>query len=136
MEKQQTELSPIRFKLRYVPQIRNKDAELIFEFFMVFSRFEFALKYTGFRKVINGRVEPDWKKFGISIQDAFDIDKSPEIRRAFDYLLANQPKVQIFNGEKLEWQERSRNKNDDIVVQVIDCVKGVRNNLFHGGKFP
>jgi hypothetical protein len=49
MEERITKVTPFSVRLRYIPQIPREDVDLIFEFFMVYSRFEFALKQVGFR---------------------------------------------------------------------------------------
>jgi hypothetical protein len=44
------------------------------------------------------------------------------------------PKKQILKAGKLDWESPNEVKGD--IQSVISAVKRVRNNLFHGGKFP
>ena len=47
------------------------DADLLLDFFLVFSRVEYALKNGGFVKGDERRVDPDWDGFAASIKDQF-----------------------------------------------------------------
>jgi hypothetical protein len=136
MEERKTQIAPNPFQLRYVPEIRGRDADLIFEYFMVFSRLEFALKQAGFRRIASDQhVEPDWNAFSSRYQSKFVADKYPELKEAFYYYLIKPPKVQIVENNKLCWKDRQQGKGSDF-VWVINSIRVVRNNLFHGGKFP
>jgi hypothetical protein len=137
MNEQETKVVPFRAKLRYLPRIRNQDTDLIFEFFMVYSRFEASLKEAGFHRTARDEhVEPDWRKFAKHVQDKLNPDISPEFRRAFDYYLNSPPKIQIVKNERLGWKENTKRDKETDFAWVIRSIGIVRNNLFHGGKFP
>ena len=137
MKDQRTQIAPIKVRLRYAPEIYREDTELIFEFFMVYSRFEFALKQTGYRRIAKDEhVEPNWYEFSSKFQEKFNPDKSPELHQAFDYYLSNPPKIQVVENDKLSWKKNYKRENDTDFTWIIRSIGIVRNNLFHGGKFP
>lgn len=102
-------------------------------FFLMFSRFEYALKRAGYLKK-GTRVEADWKKFGEEIEGKFAAQKCKELGEAIQYLEEKPPRIQIQNNGKLDWCETPLEKGD--IQGCADAVKRVRNNLFHGGKYP
>jgi hypothetical protein len=119
--------------------IRNlgPDKQLAFDFFVVFSRFEYTLKLTPCRKC-NGRAEADWNKFASFLQESHP-DKVVEIIKIADYLLKNPPQKQICKDNVLDWEIPKRNRsepNNYDIFYVFDYINIVRNNLFHGGKYP
>lgn len=137
MNEQEIKVVPFRARLRYLPRIRGEESDLIFEFFMVYSRFEAALKQAGFHRTArDGHVEPDWRKFSEQVQEKFNPDDSTELRQAFNYYLLHPPKIQGVDNEKLIWMQNKKRENDTDFIWVIRSVGIVRNNLFHGGKFP
>lgn len=110
------------------------DRCLLFDFFLVFSRTEYALKNGGFSKGDERRVDPDWEMFSASIKDVFDKDKSRELSDAFNYMLQSPPKKQVLRQNKLYWDENIPNGNLANIEKVLILVRRIRNNLFHGGK--
>jgi hypothetical protein len=115
------------------------DRELIIEFFAVFSRFECALIRSGFWREA-GR-HPDkypavnMKEFGELIAVDFANVTSEEFRSACRCLKNAKIERQKIKGGKIVWDPR---RDDDVqeAVLVLDVVKTIRNNLFHGGKYP
>jgi hypothetical protein len=137
MEKQRTQIAPFRVRLRYTPQLTQGSEDLINEFFMVYSRFEFTLKKMGYRRIAgDGHVEPNWFSFSSNIQNKFNPGKSPELQQSFDYYLTQPPKVQILVDEELSWRSNQKREKESDFIWVIRSIGIVRNNLFHGGKFP
>lgn len=137
MDEQKPQIAPLRPRLRYSPQIRGEVADLIFEFFTVYSRFEFALKQIGYRRIAgDGHIEPAWRWFAATNQDKFNPDKSPELRQACNYFLSFPPKIQVVENDQLSWKRNQRRENESDAAWVIRSIGIVRNNLFHGGKFP
>ena len=75
------------------------DKDLLIEFFLTFSCFEFALKSSGMYKPpgrddnpnTGYRAEPDWDNFARSLQSSFQVNSSPQLAEACDYLLLNPP---------------------------------------------
>jgi hypothetical protein len=122
-------------------QRAHLDSNLITEFFFVFSRFEYALKRAGFlkpkrRNAKHHKAEPCWDGFADSAERRYDPDESPELARAINYLLGEPPKCQIVedNGS-LDWKDLGRGSETEIRWLLL-LVRRVRNNLFHGGKYP
>ena len=106
-------------------------------FFLIFSRFEYALKRSNYITGDESRTEADWNKFGEDVKQAFKKQECTELREATKYLLSKNtaPKKQFMNSEnKLDW--RLPNGIDEDIQSLINTVKIVRNNLFHGGKYP
>ena len=110
----------------------------VVKFFLIFSRFEYALKQAGFLK--NDRAKPDWDSFSDKINDYLPSRKNEydEFRNAIDYLNRCPPRIQIVkerNGKKLlDWKRYKPQGNEACVL--TEYIRRIRNNLFHGGKFP
>jgi len=115
----------------------NVKEEVVMEFFVVFSRFEFALKKAGYLKT--GRNEsalPDWNDFAIKNEDKFDMEKDARLSEAWNYLDKEPPQMQIVNNGKLDFKIDERLNDKSSLYKAALAIKTVRNNLFHGGKFP
>ena len=112
------------------------DRGLVFKFFVIFSLFEYALKQAGFYTAgRSGEAQPDWEGFANSIYPQFSAQATPELAIAVNYML-NRPvmkQVPLNNALGFVQRQRPRNMNDTVWLSVL--VRGVRNNLFHGGKF-
>ena len=105
------------------------------EFFIIFSRFECALKASNFANGNNERVSANWYTFINSINPNFDSDKTPELKQAVDYLINNPPKIQNLDNGHLRWRDRPFKENDQLITKLSLSIRDIRNNLFHGGKF-
>lgn len=110
----------------------NKETAL--EFFAIFSRFECALKCLDCQNKAHARNGEDikvyWNEYADYLFEKEDLFS--KIEKESEYLLKNPPKKQIV-GE-IRWKEvpdDQTNKMRNIFLRV----RGVRNNLFHGGKF-
>ncbi|OKH53896.1 hypothetical protein NIES2101_09090 [Calothrix sp. HK-06] len=56
---------------------------------------------------------------------------------AVDYLIKNPSKKQILSGDALSWsQTPSWTQEEPLLKCLLTMIRRVRNNLFHGGKFP
>ena len=111
------------------------DRDLVFKFFTIFTLFEYALKNTGFCFVgRNGEAQPDWEGFAHKIHADFNPHENIELRAAVDYMLNYPVKKQVTRQTTLVFIRRFRppGMNDTIWLAVL--IRGVRNNLFHGGK--
>lgn len=115
--------------------ITDEGLSLINEFFITFSRFECALKASGFHNENNGKVTANWDTFVASIREEFDSGRTDSLKSAVDYLTQHPPKVQAINGNSLVWNERNFDQNVPIVNRLCLSIRDIRNNLFHGGKF-
>ena len=110
--------------------------DLVFRYLLVFSRFEYALKRSGY---INGKPEspgPNWDGFSSKYKTDFIRPQPPALSSACNYFLSNPPRKQILNGGALSWSEPQVRTNEALLTWLITMVRCVRNNLFHGGKFP
>jgi hypothetical protein len=109
------------------------------EFFITFALFEFALMQTGL--VTKDRwknAKADWDKFeelpavvalfeGPAEEDSF--------RTALQFYRNAPPKRQTLDEQGyLKFEEDARCSGVNA-KSMLTCVKNVRNNLFHGGKF-
>lgn len=112
--------------LMHIPQ------SLVLEFFVTFSRFEYALKRAGYLKK-KSNASADWVRFAEDVQ-ALPDDNKAVILDSAPYLQGRPPKKQIAVNGALQWQIRPMGASP--IQSLIESVKTVRNNLFHGGKFP
>ncbi len=111
------------------------DKELLFEFFLRFSRFEFALKAMGFAQGDLEGVRPDWPGYASSLRGRFDKTFSKPLLGACDFILNNPPHRQILVDGRLAWNTQAQLPGEHEVEFLLRMVRGVRNNLFHGGKY-
>lgn len=129
-----------------------RSRKFITEFFVVFSRFEYALKRAGYvEKVGNnkkdGKVKDqddakvDWDKFAQTLKDEFETAQktNPKLTHAVKYLLEDSPpkklvrlKDDIDGKPQLCWYEDK--SGDKSLARLLILVRRVRNNLFHGEK--
>jgi len=112
-----------------------EDKDLIFRFFAVFSRFEYALKRHGFLKK-KEQAEADWDSYANQLRGRFTTVKAPVFKTACDYLTSEPPKKQVVHANSLGWKAAVRANNESIESYLLRLVRMVRNNLFHGGKYP
>lgn len=108
---------------------------LMTEFFITFSRFECALKASNFANGNQDRVTANWDTFVASIADAFDENKTANLKAAVDYIIQNPPRVQSLDNGQLSWRDRNFQANEPLINKLGLSIRDVRNNLFHGGKF-
>ena len=99
-------------------------------FFVVFSRFEYALKCSGYVKN-KFRAEANWDRFSKTLGDSFF--KQVKNSKIAETLLKKPPQKQIIKNGKLDWEASSKITS---VHELFVMIRQVRNNLFHGGKFP
>ena len=119
----------------YFYQLDPDDARLIFDFFIVFSRFEFALKRCGYLKGNSNQAEPDWNKFCNDFQGKYDKKVSPEFQSAWEYYTTHPPMKQVVKDDQIVWKENKQGSDSEF-RWILRSIRTVRNNLFHGGKFP
>jgi len=109
---------------------------LVFQFFLVFSRFEYALKRAKFANSSGGKVNANWDAFASKYNAAFDPSQSAELKEACAYFKANPPRKQIIDGDVLDWSDPCKLAKEPMLTWLLTVLRIVRNNLFHGGKFP
>lgn len=106
------------------------------EFFLIFSRFEFAVKAAGYVKQGGwGEAKADWDAFSLAIADELKTQGSEEYERAAKYLSSNPPKSQTYKDGKLGWSNQAGKESWSAERVLLFHVQGVRNNLMHGAKF-
>jgi hypothetical protein len=114
----------------------GEDKELVFTFFCWFARFECALKRANYVRGENGkRVSPDWDKFARDMRGKFAGSSDEAFRAAVEELKKLEPRVQILEGNRLEWETRKKRRDECEEQYVIRLLRTARNNLFHGGKY-
>ena len=108
------------------------DPGLAIDFFVTFSRMEYALKQIGFLVPSSADATADWPRLGRDLDAAFAAVADPEVVDARNYLLTDPPKKQVRSGTGTAWRlTQQREKGLELLLVY---VKRVRNNLFHGGK--
>lgn len=113
-----------------------EDHEPVFAFFAVFSRFEYALKRSGFLKRDAGRAEPNWDAFVNSLGGRLVRVGDAQFIEARRILLSKPPKTQVVAQGQLGWQDTEPRRGESEERYLLRLVRTVRNNLFHGGKYP
>ena len=117
----------------------QKEWLLAFKFFVAFSRFEFALKQCNFattKRKKRDDVWANWEAFVDSIAARFDATALPQLEEAVTYLCGAPPKHQILRGRSLVWDDTLKAATESDLHYLLRLVKAIRNNLFHGGKYP
>ena len=108
------------------------DKEGTTRFFFVFSRFEFALKEAGYLQN-ETLAKPNWETFRNKVKNKYVCGQNPDLDRVVDYLCNYPVGKQQSSGERfLPMNRGSQSK----IEYAISSVEVIRNNLFHGGKFP
>jgi hypothetical protein len=117
--------------------IRIDDRPRVWTFFLAFSRFEYALKQAGYTSVgRNGNVSANWQSFASEHQHQFDAGRNPDVHAAFKYFIRQRPKKQTLTHDVLTWRESPPIGKAPALCWLVQMIAVVRNNLFHGGKFP
>lgn len=121
-----------------IQRIANSvDRRLAWHFFVFFSRMEYALKRTPRYLKNSPNAEPNWDRFGSDHDDQFRQVPSPRLELAVEYFEASPPRKQIQVEGRMGWSEpRRREANERQLTWLLLAIRTVRNNLFHGGKFP
>lgn len=124
----------------YVNAFSEEDRNRLFRFLALFARWECSLKRTGFLKSADKRresqAEADWNAYADSVTSSVSALASAEWVRAREYLVNRAPKRQVMDNGSVIWRDNPRRSEESDVRYLFRTVKGVRNNLFHGGKYP
>lgn len=102
-----------------------------FQFFFWFSRFEAALKESGFLKseARGATAEPSWERFVKTYAGNYALTESGK------KLIELAPERQVVgNGKNLSWCPVGIDDCRTDLCKVVRMLKTVRNNVFHGGK--
>jgi len=112
------------------------DRDLVFDFFWRFSTFECALKREGFLRVgSDDAAQADWSRFGREIRSGFRDPDSPELSAALRFLESRPPRMQVVRNGVLGWDDL-RPSHGSREAYALLLIRVIRNNLFHGGKYP
>ncbi len=103
----------------------------VVEFFVKFSRFEYALKKNGYYIANNKGIikETNFNKFTKQYKN---IDLPKELKDFLTYLDKEPVGKLKTSGDYLRIKENS--KSD--LVRLVSYLRRIRNNLFHGVKYP
>lgn len=126
---------------KLIESIAGEDGELVLNFFATFSAFECALKRTGFVKCgPYNSAEPDWTAFAQAVKTQLAKKVETTFTESKKYLVRNPPMKQMFtkssSGAGVNWEKNSKRENETEEEYLLRLVRDVRNNLFHGGKYP
>lgn len=123
-----------------IRSLTGDDSELVLQFFVTFSRFEYALKRAGFvRCDSHNNALPDWATFAREKGNTLlDDTTDREFIEARSFLLREPPRRQICTASdpSLRWQTNTKRSGESDAKYLLRLVRDVRNNLFHGGKYP
>ncbi len=114
-------------------RLSQDEKTLLLEFFITFSRFEYAMKESGKYIKANG-AEADWDGFQNAMRTPVPQDPASdaETRAAMDFILSHPPKKQVPgpNGG-LSWTNTNDvGRHEQELLGIY--VRRIRNNLFHG----
>lgn len=118
-------------------QLRVDDRDIVFGYMVVYSRFEYSLKRSGYVRRDGNSVSANWERYIKDIERTFGTESSTQVKEAIDYLLNHPPQSQVLSDQQqLTFQSHSSTLNGSIPLRLYHCARIVRNNLFHGGKYP
>ncbi|WP_075343150.1 hypothetical protein [Tenacibaculum agarivorans] len=118
------------------------------QFFLVFSRFEYALKKTDdFLIERHGAASANWDAYADSINEdfcnlinqeldgfGFNHEKIVKLKEAVDFFVMEPPRKQEVEGGVLVYRDRVR-EDDSLTRKICVYIRRVRNNVMHGGKY-
>ena len=114
----------------------DSERQLAWHFFLFFSRFEYALKRQKLIQAKSKDARPAWKLFAKEHAAAFASTNDPRLKKAIEYFKCHPPKKQVHEDRKLRWADPEFFPGGPLLPWLLEQVQIVRNNLFHGGKFP
>lgn len=109
---------------------KGSPTNILFHFFVVFSKFECALKRSGYLAA-SPNASVNWDRFTADLGE--DIFQELKSSGSITQLLTNPPKKQTVVDGRLSWSPVDAPMNTSTLFAAI---RRVRNNLFHGGKYP
>jgi transcriptional regulator with XRE-family HTH domain len=108
--------------------------EVLLEFVAVYARLEYALKQAG-RVDDGGQLRVRWQEFIAETAPYFRPDANTALREAVRYIAEHPPKKQVLVDGRVAWREVQPGTLDIPLQTLVEHVRRIRNNLFHGGKF-
>ncbi len=117
--------------------VHDPEREIAWEFFIFFSRFEYALKRVDdFLMPNDGDAKPNWDGFASHVNAQFPVNDE-QVAAAVAFYSAAPPRRQVRLNGVLDWSApEARVGNEPVLIWLLRAIRVVRNNLFHGGKFP
>ena len=114
------------------------DRRIAWEFFVFFSRFEYALKrHQRYLMPGVGDAQPNWDRFASDYAAEFRPRSSPALQTAVEFYVAQPPRKQLRDQGEMNWSDpQVWNGSEPQLIWLLRVIRTVRNNLFHGGKFP
>lgn len=104
-------------------------------FLMLFSRFEYALKTLGYVRQSGEHVLIEWRRFARETNLDLPLD-DPLLVRTRPFVVMPPARQVVLNGH-LEWLPEDAPASEEIdSAWLLEMTYRVRNNLFHGGKYP
>jgi hypothetical protein len=100
-------------------------------FFYFFSKLEHALKRNEFLIKNQADAKADWDTFADKLGNEFF--QKIKAEHDIQILFKVPPRKQINNAGTLDWKDEASPQN---VKDLFVALRRVRNNLFHGGKYP
>lgn len=101
------------------------------KFFIVYQRFEYALKQLGIVDNRYGYAKANWRSFAATLPNNF----FKNVEKQVQTLILQPPKKELRFGTKVGYDKKPRvplKSTTELILAIAD----VRNNLFHGGKIP
>lgn len=123
---------------QHISKIVDQTPKEVWGFFCIFSRFDYALKRSGFmihnrdRRADISWPSADYNGFSIALgEDFFE-----NIKNSHDAsILFNAPPLrQIICNDQPTWPPRENAASPDNCKKLFESIKHIRNNLFHGEK--
>ena len=108
---------------------------LVCDFLLVFSRFEAALKCARYARQEGVRLFVEWRRFVRENQPAA-ADNNPLPVNDLRVLIEHPPARQQIIRERFEFPAEAPGREPVDSEWLLEMVYRVRNNLFHGGKWP
>ena len=105
----------------------QEQAEKITDFILWYSRYEYALKNSGYQRKGVKDLEPDWSAF-INYLNSSKLPIPKPLEEALSYLKEKPVEKQL--SDKV-WRPVIRDSDWEWLIRSLTTV---RNNLFHGGK--
>jgi hypothetical protein len=110
-------------------------SESLLEFVAIYARLEHALKRAG-RAVQRGkRLEVRWEELVSAVEPHFRPTPNSELHSAVVYIAEHPPKRQILREGRVTWRDIPSDRTDISLGKLLEHVRRIRNNLFHGGKY-
>lgn len=119
--------------MKFAKDIETLLPEEAFQFFVFFSRFEYALKRAGFLqdKSDDALAMPAWDSFANCLGSKFF--EELKASNSIETILSAPPSKQIVKDNKVSWRKVDKTAS---IQDLFGHIRRIRNNLFHGGKYP